>query len=66
MQQGKAVFTDIVVFRAQTDALLRFQSDGMISACGDGIVPSFAVLPDAPLRVILTKVCMYVCVCVCV
>jgi hypothetical protein len=66
LQQGRAVFTDLVIYRAQAKTLLQFQSEGMISVCGDGLRPSFTVSPDVPRQIILTQVYAYVCVCVCV
>ncbi len=58
LEQGKAVFTDLVIYRAQDKALLRFQLEGMISVCGDGLNPSFTVSPDVPHQIILTQVCV--------
>jgi len=54
---GHATFTDLTIYRAQTTsagALLRFQLDGMIAVCGNGVVSSFTVAPADPSAVMLT------------
>ena len=55
---GRAIFTDLTMYRSQTSsigALLRFQVDGMLTACGDGNVASFTVEPANPYALMLTQ-----------